>query len=179
AHLLLIRPGDPPSSTEASSRERRGRVDGPCPSSFGPLDRTAWTPERRSPRSIACRELLGDLAREHRQRDIAMPYELVIFDCDGVLVDSEPIVNRLFVTMLEEVGHALDYEETLREFSGTSSARRLEVCQRRIGFAVPPEFLGLFKKRLSEALERDLRPVPGVRAALDRIDSPRCVASNG
>jgi HAD superfamily hydrolase (TIGR01509 family) len=108
-----------------------------------------------------------------------MPYELVIFDCDGVLVDSEPIVNRLFVATLAGLGHALDYEKTLREFSGTSTARRFEVCQRRLGMVVPPEVVGLFKKRLSEAMARELRPVSGVRAALERMDGPRCVASNG
>jgi len=108
-----------------------------------------------------------------------MPYELIIFDCDGVLVDSEPIVNRMFVTMLAELGHELDYKKTLVEFSGTSVARRFEVCRQRLDFAVPSEFLGLFQKRLAEALERELHPIPGVRAALDRIHTPCCVASNG
>src|SRR5438128_8318351 len=47
-----------------------------------------------------------------------MSPDLIIFDCDGVLVDSEPIVNRVFVEMMAELGFELDYEDTLREFSG-------------------------------------------------------------
>jgi beta-phosphoglucomutase-like phosphatase (HAD superfamily) len=52
--------------------------------------------------------------------------DLIIFDCDGILIDSEPIVNRVFVEMLGELGYGLDYEATLREFSGAAMRTRLE-----------------------------------------------------
>jgi phosphoglycolate phosphatase len=48
-------------------------------------------------------------------------FDLLIFDCDGVLVDSEPLVNRLYVEMLGELGHVLDYEQSLSEFAGADS----------------------------------------------------------
>lgn len=104
---------------------------------------------------------------------------LVIFDCDGVLVDSEPIVNRVFVDMLSERGYSLDYEGTLREFSGGTMATRLASTQARFGWVAPDGFTAAFDRRLQAAFERELRPVQGVRAVLDQLSAPWCVASNG
>jgi HAD superfamily hydrolase (TIGR01509 family) len=105
--------------------------------------------------------------------------EAIIFDCDGVLVDSEPIVNRLFVEMLDELGYRLDYDQTLREFSGGTMAGRLASTERRFGWRAPADFTARFDERLSAAFERDLRPVPGVREVLATLSVPWCVASNG
>jgi HAD superfamily hydrolase (TIGR01509 family) len=105
--------------------------------------------------------------------------ELIIFDCDGVLVDSEPIVNRLFVEMLGELGYHLDYERTLRESSGGTMAMRMSSTQQRLGWQPPADFTAQFDRRLSAALQRELRPVPGVRALLADLLVPWCVASNG
>jgi HAD superfamily hydrolase (TIGR01509 family) len=106
-------------------------------------------------------------------------FDLIIFDCDGVLIDSEPIVNRVFVEMLGELGCRLDYEATLREFSGAAMRTRLETSQQRFGWSPPAGFVRDFEWRLLDAMRRDLQPVPGVREALDRLRRPRCVASNG
>jgi len=57
-----------------------------------------------------------------------MTPDLVIFDCDGVLVDSEPIINRVFVEMMAELGFELDYEDTLREFSGVLCPPAFRSC---------------------------------------------------
>lgn len=108
-----------------------------------------------------------------------MRFDLIIFDCDGVLVDSEPIVNRLFVEMLGERGFSLDYEQVLREFSGASMASRLDAMRHRLAWATPPEFVEAFDRRLAQAMERELRPVPGVQEALARLGGRWCVASNG
>ena len=108
-----------------------------------------------------------------------MPSDLIIFDCDGVLVDSEPIVNHVFVDMLAEVGFELDYEKTLREFSGGSMTTRLETTQSRLSWSVPPDFVTNFDRRVTEAMRRKLRAVPGVFEALAELRSPWCVASNG
>jgi len=108
-----------------------------------------------------------------------MSPELIIFDCDGVLVDSEPIVNRVFVEMMAELGFELDYEDTLREFSGGSMSTRLQVTQQRLRWSVPPEFVDNFDRRLSEAMGRELRAVPGVFEALAQLRMLWCVASNG
>lgn len=107
-----------------------------------------------------------------------MPVDLIIFDNDGVLVDSEPLVNRLFVEMLGELGHPLDYEHTLREFSGGTMAGRLAVIEPRLGWRAPAEFTAEYDRRLRVILERELRPVPGIRPVLSRLSCPWCVASN-
>ena len=106
-------------------------------------------------------------------------WDLVIFDCDGVLVDSEPLVNRLFVDMLAERGYDLDYDATLREFSGAAMTTRLETSRRRLGWPVPAGFTEEFDRRLQAAMERELQSVPGVRAVLDGLQGARCVVSNG
>jgi HAD superfamily hydrolase (TIGR01509 family) len=105
--------------------------------------------------------------------------DLIIFDSDGVLVDSEPIINRVFVQLLAECGHSLDYELTVREFSGATMADRLATMRQRLHWTPPPDFKAEFDRRLLDALEQELRPVPGVVPVLDSLECPWCVASNG
>ena len=106
-------------------------------------------------------------------------FDLIIFDCDGVLVDSEPIVNRVFVEMLAESGFTLDYERSLKEFAGSSMSNRLQVTQQRLGWVAPRDFVAHFDRRLKKVMESELRPVPGVGEVLGQLSLPRCVASNG
>jgi HAD superfamily hydrolase (TIGR01509 family) len=105
--------------------------------------------------------------------------ELVIFDCDGVLVDSEPIANRILAAMLAELGLEIGYEETLRTFVGRSMAQCLRIIEGRLGRPVPGDFVERYDRRSFEAFERELCPVPGIAEALDRIRAPVCVASSG
>ncbi len=104
---------------------------------------------------------------------------LVIFDCDGVLVDSEPIANRIFAEMLAEVGLPIGYEETVRTFVGRSMPACVEIASERLGRPLPDGFVDELRRRTTEAFRRELRPVPGVEAALDAICAPVCVASSG
>ena len=108
-----------------------------------------------------------------------MPFDLLILDCDGVLVDSEPIVNQVFVQMLSDRGFRLDLDETLREFAGSSLSNRLTVVGGRLGWAVPAEFIAAFEHRLAQQFHQKLRPVSGVADALTQLGGRRCVASNG
>jgi HAD superfamily hydrolase (TIGR01509 family) len=108
-----------------------------------------------------------------------MAWDLIIFDCDGVLVDSEPIANRLFSVMLGEIGLPMTYEETLRQFMGCSMPTWVAMVEQRLGRPVPPGFVSDFYTRLDAAFRRELRAVPGILSALDRISVPICVASNG
>jgi HAD superfamily hydrolase (TIGR01509 family) len=96
-----------------------------------------------------------------------------------VLVDSEPIVNRVFVDMLAELGYPLDYETTLRHFSGGNMAKRLAYMKGNLGWIAPDGFTDEFHRRLRSALERALRPVPGILGTLVALQTPWCVASNG
>lgn len=108
-----------------------------------------------------------------------MKCELVIFDCDGVLVDTEPVVNRVFVEMIAELGLRLDLDETLREFAGCSMAQRMRTIESRCRWQAPRGFLHGFDQRLVDALRRRIEVVPGVKEALAQIRLARCVASNG
>jgi HAD superfamily hydrolase (TIGR01509 family) len=108
-----------------------------------------------------------------------MAYELVIFDCDGVLVDSEPTSNRILAERLTAIGLPTTTEESMRDFMGRSWKWGLGQIEARLGRPVPDDFSARYHEELFAAFERDLRAVPGIEAALDRIELPTCVASSG
>lgn len=114
-----------------------------------------------------------------REAGVATGWDLVIFDCDGVLVDSEPIANRVFSRMLGEVGLPMDYDETVRTFVGRSVATCVQIVEERLGRTVPEGWVDAWRQRTLDAFAGELRPVPGVAEALDRIRWPVCVASSG
>ena len=106
-------------------------------------------------------------------------FALVIFDCDGVLVDSELITNRVFTQMLNELGVAVSAEEAFERFVGRSLAQCLEMIAGLLGREVPADFVHQYHQRSATALKSELKAVPGVEAALKAIQVPYCVASNG
>lgn len=111
-----------------------------------------------------------------------MRYDLVIFDNDGVLVDSEPISNRLLAAQLTELGHPTTYEESIRDYMGSAMHRVHELVLERTGQRLPDDFDDVFHARVFAAFERELRPVPGVTEVLERLAAdgvPYCVASSG
>ncbi len=106
-------------------------------------------------------------------------YKLVIFDCDGVLVDSERITNQVFVQMLNELGLNLTLDDMFEQFVGHSMAQCLEQITALLGHAPPVGFVSEYRWRTKIALESDLQAVPGVTQALHDITLPICVASSG
>ena len=106
-------------------------------------------------------------------------YKLVIFDCDGVLVDSERITNQVFVEMLNELGLPLTLEDMFEQFVGHSMGQCMEKISGLLGRAPPQAFLPTYRARTKEALESKLLAVPGIEDALDEITLPYCVASSG
>jgi HAD superfamily hydrolase (TIGR01509 family) len=108
-----------------------------------------------------------------------VPIELVIFDCDGVLVDSEPACNRVLAALLTEIGLPTTYEESVRDYQGRSLDSCLEIIEPRLGRSVPEDFAAVLNRRTFDAFRGTLEPVPGIELALDRIDLPVCVASSG
>jgi HAD superfamily hydrolase (TIGR01509 family) len=105
--------------------------------------------------------------------------ELVIFDCDGVLVDSERLANRVLAALLTEIGLPTSVEQSITSYMGRSMPACLELIESRLGTPVPAGFVETYYARLFEAFECDLRPVPGVVEALDAITATTCVASSG
>ena len=108
-----------------------------------------------------------------------MPHGLVIFDCDGVLVDSEPIANRVLRQLLGEQGLMLTPEAMAERFVGRSMAACLAQASALLGRALPADFEAQHDRRLFAALAAELAPVPGVTRVLDGLGLPYCVASNG
>jgi beta-phosphoglucomutase-like phosphatase (HAD superfamily) len=106
-------------------------------------------------------------------------FALVIFDCDGVLVDSELITNRVFTSMLNELGLPVTTEEAFDRFVGRSMAQCLEVIGTLLGREVPVDFVKQYHLRTMAALNSNLKTVPGIEAVLETIQVPYCVASNG
>jgi HAD superfamily hydrolase (TIGR01509 family) len=103
---------------------------------------------------------------------------LVIFDCDGVLVDSEPIALRLLLDTLAEAGLALDPEEARARFLGRSLASTREILARDFGLALSDAALADMRRRLYAAFRSGLTPVPGIVETLDALPVPYCVASS-
>ncbi|MEU9521613.1 HAD family hydrolase [Streptomyces sp. NPDC048224] len=111
-----------------------------------------------------------------------MRYDLVVFDNDGVLVDSEPISNRLLAGYLTELGHPTSYEESLRDYMGGAMHRVHDLVLERTGRRLPDDFDDVFHERVFAAFERELEPVHGVVDVLEKLDADGvayCVASSG
>jgi len=103
---------------------------------------------------------------------------LVIFDCDGVLVDSEPLAMRVLREGLGEIGYAIGEEEVHERFLGRSLANMQAVLRAEFGSELPPDRLDRMRQRLFEVYRQELVPIHGVAAMLDRLATPRCVASS-
>ncbi|MFE9136929.1 HAD family hydrolase [Streptomyces sp. NPDC007355] len=111
-----------------------------------------------------------------------MRYDLVIFDNDGVLVDSEPISNTLLAGYLTELGHPTSFEESVRDYMGSAMHRIHELVEERSGQRLPADFDEIFHARVFAAFQAELEAVPGVEEVLKRLSRsgvPYCVASSG
>ncbi|MEU9036106.1 HAD family hydrolase [Streptomyces sp. NPDC048352] len=107
------------------------------------------------------------------------PVRLVIFDCDGVLVDSERIAARVQVALGAELGWPLTEAEVIERFIGRSSASVREQIAARLGAATAQEWDERFALLHADAVDAGLAPVEGLPEALDRITLATCVASSG
>jgi HAD superfamily hydrolase (TIGR01509 family) len=104
---------------------------------------------------------------------------LVIFDCDGVLVDSDRISLRIQAERISALGLETSFEDCVRDFLGLGMPRTLEILRGRLGRPLPDGWLDDLEAAVDEAFRRDLRPVPGVGEALDRIALRTCIGSSG
>lgn len=106
-------------------------------------------------------------------------FDLVIFDCDGVLVNSEPLSNQIYVHMLEEIGIQVNAEQYLHEFSGVTIFKRVDETSKKLNWTLPVNFPAIFNERFSALAEKELQPVTGIHALIESLSTPICVASNG
>ena len=107
------------------------------------------------------------------------PLQLVIFDCDGVLVDSERLAVRVEAAVLAELGWPLSQAEVIERFMGRSQAFMAQAILDRLGDRLPGDWQDRLDRRYRAAFDAELAPVDGVVEALDRIATPTCVASGG
>jgi HAD superfamily hydrolase (TIGR01509 family) len=105
--------------------------------------------------------------------------DLVIFDCDGVLVDSEAIFARVLGECLTDVGCPATVDEALMLGFGKNRDTLSAAVEARYGLALSDDFFDEMRARTAVALERELKPIPGVAELLAALPRPRCVASNG
>jgi HAD superfamily hydrolase (TIGR01509 family) len=108
---------------------------------------------------------------------------LVIFDCDGVLVDSEPLANASFSAALRAVGLDWTIEETMRRLMGRSLKSCVEICEAELGRKLPDDFVEKMQEKTYQSFrDAPLKPTPGVKdavLALQKAGLDTCVASSG
>jgi HAD superfamily hydrolase (TIGR01509 family) len=109
----------------------------------------------------------------------AEPVELVIFDCDGVLIDSERLAVKVDMLMLRELGWHLTEAEVIERFVGRSDADIQATIEDHLGGKLPAGWEKRFEPMYERVFAAELTPVEGVLDALDQITLPSCVASSG
>src|ERR1700712_3825475 len=109
----------------------------------------------------------------HRQ-----PVDLVIFDCDGVLIDSEIVVCRLTSEELTRLGYKVTLEEVIDRFAGRPEREMIAEIERDWGRPVPAVYFERIKLRIDEAYANELRIMPGIVQTLDALRVDVCVASS-
>jgi beta-phosphoglucomutase-like phosphatase (HAD superfamily) len=106
-------------------------------------------------------------------------FDLVVFDCDGVLVDSEVISVRVDQLVLADLGWALELDEIVERFVGRSEADFIATVESQLGIELGEGWDRKYEPWYRSAFERELTAVDGVVDALDALLLPHCVASSG
>jgi HAD superfamily hydrolase (TIGR01509 family) len=109
---------------------------------------------------------------------ITSRFELVIFDCDGVLVDSEPIINRAHAHVLTACGYPITEEDLVERFCGMSDQEMLDIIEREGGRALPTSYGEHVGLMIESGFRLSLAAIEGVAEVLDRLQLPVCVASS-
>jgi HAD superfamily hydrolase (TIGR01509 family) len=104
--------------------------------------------------------------------------DLVIFDCDGVLVDSEPIAIQIDAKIFAEFGMPMSEEEIVDRFVGRSPSVTWAAIETHLGHPLPADFAARTQAMFDEAYAHDLQPIDGIEQALDQITARTCVASS-
>ena len=113
---------------------------------------------------------------------VPAPPDLVIFDCDGVLVDSEPISNAVLAALLTRCGLAISAQDALREYKGLLMRDLIAKAQAALGAALPSGFVAEFEALRELEFRAHLQPIPGARTAVEEVRASGvkvCVASQG
>lgn len=107
-----------------------------------------------------------------------MQPKFIIFDCDGVLVDTEAISTRVIAEEARKLHIQISNQEALETFAGTSLNFVYSFLEKKLGQTLPEDFEAVYRKRSFEEFEKDLQPIPNIHAVIQKLDLPFCVASN-
>ncbi|WP_299225130.1 HAD family phosphatase [uncultured Psychroserpens sp.] len=106
-------------------------------------------------------------------------YKCVIFDCDGVLVDSEPIGNQVLVNMANELGAGIDLDYAYQHFKGGSIQSCVNKIEKLISVPLPEHFIEIYRERSFQAFKTNIKPIDGITQLIKNLNIPFCVASSG
>lgn len=105
--------------------------------------------------------------------------ELVVFDCDGVLVDSEMLASTVLAEQLQDCGLSITADDCRQQFTGRSLSSVIDMVERQWLVKLPDDFLIKLRQRDVIVFEKELRPIAGVAEVLEGLSLPFCVASSG
>ena len=108
-----------------------------------------------------------------------MKYKCIIFDCDGVLVDSEEISSKILIDMANFLGAEIDMEYADINFTGKSLESVFVQIEKLAGKKLPENHERDYRNRTFKAFKSELKPIKGIHSLLNKISVPYCVASNG
>ena len=108
-----------------------------------------------------------------------MKYKCIIFDCDGVLVDSEVLANQVLVDMVKALGFNIELKFALKHFTGRSLMVCMEIIERKIDKKLPNGFVDQYRQNSYQVFGDHLQPIKGVHNLLSKLHIPYCVASSG
>ena len=105
--------------------------------------------------------------------------DAVLFDCDGVLVDSERIAVECIIELAARFGARFEFAEALERFTGARMADTLRVIEERGQCTLPGDFEQRLRARMAMEFEARIEPMEGAVALVDALETPYCVVSNG
>ena len=108
-----------------------------------------------------------------------MEVKCIIFDCDGVLVDTEKIGNGILLEMAAEHGFEMEIEDAYRDFNGRNLKECFQHIETAIGKKLPESFENEYREKSFEAFRTQVRPMEGVVSFIEKLKIPYCVASSG
>ena len=104
-------------------------------------------------------------------------FELIIFDCDGVLIDSELDGCQMEATMLNQAGINISTQDVIKRFTGMPAKKMYQILEEENNVKLPFDFHNIVTKKTLELFEKQLKPIKGVKEFLEKNDAPVCVAS--
>lgn len=107
-----------------------------------------------------------------------MSFDLIIFDCDGVLIDSEILANRAEVELLKSFGIEFELNDYMARFVGKSTKDVLKSIEVSHSVSLPADFRKLAGEKIYAVFKKELKPISGIFELLDSIDKPKCIGSS-